>query len=304
MGKVLINNNSLVIKVVAVFCILLISLSAFSTAKDTLYYVGNIKVSKKTTYSYKLRFVIHDNNSITGYSLTDAGGIYETKTRITGKFDSIANTIYFEEQKVLRSRVDTVKSGLCFIQATLKFTKDKLFEKLSGKFVGKEPNKASICGKGEIKLVNTKKIKKIIDDGDKITNKKETEVIDSKTQNASESIKIFDDKPKSFLFKESEIIVTVWDNGIIDNDKISIIADNRYLLKEYTLEAAKKTISVKIPDNVDDIKLVIIALNEGNEPPNTAMVIIESLSDKYVVEIRAKKNETRVIYLSRRRETK
>jgi hypothetical protein len=288
---------------VSIFVLFLVS-PAFSGTVDTLYYVGNIKISKKTSYSYKLRFVISANNSVTGYSLTDAGGLYETKNKIIGKFDSIANTLYFEEQKVLRSRVDTAKSGLCFIQATLKFKKDKMFETLAGKFIGVEPNKSSPCGSGEIKLINTKKIKKVIDDANKITDKKNTEVIDSKTQSSTSPIKIVDDKPKALLFKESEISLTLWDNGIIDDDKISIIVDGKYVLKNYTLEATKKVVNVKIPDGIDDIKLVILALNEGIEPPNTAMVIIESLSDKYFVEVRAKQNETRTIYLSRRRETK
>ena len=301
-----ITNKKIVLAVWYKWVLLLITLGcankSFASLKDTLYYVGNVKVSKKITYTYKLRFLVQPNNLVVGYSLSDVGGLYETKTKIVGKYDSAANTLYFEEQQILRSKVDTMKSDLCFIKATLAFKQDKMFETLSGKFVGFNPKTSSTCGKGEIKLINTKKIKKILLDANKIDDAKDVIVFDSKDKNTPQLIKIIDIKPKSLLFKESSINITVWDNGIVDNDIISIIANGVYILKNHTLDSVPKTITVTIPNNTDDLKLAVVAVNDGSEPPNTAMVIIQSLSDKYILEIRAQKNEFRTLYLSRRRE--
>jgi hypothetical protein len=131
----------------------------FSVAGDTLYYAGNIIVSNKLSYTYKLRFVIRPDRTLTGYSLTDSRGIYETKTKISGRYDSVQNVIYYEEHNVLRSKVDTLKNELCFVRATLVFKKNKLTETLSGKFIGVRNGSPAPCGKGEIKLINTQRVK-------------------------------------------------------------------------------------------------------------------------------------------------
>lgn len=272
---------------------------------DTLYYRGHVNVGKKVSYKYNLRFVINADNSISGYSLTDAGGLFETKTRIIGSFNKDNNSISFTENKVLRSKVDTIKGGLCYIKATLAFKKDKLFETtLTGNYTGINPKDNSTCGNGEIKLINTQKVKKVLDDANRISDFKKNEVFDSKKRQSDEIVKISDDNPRSFLFQEQDIKITVWDNGIVDGDRIAVIVNGKYLLRDYTLDSVKKTMQISLPKEVDDIAVVVFPLNEGTEPPNTATIILESLSDSYTIELRAKKNEVRKIYLARRREKK
>ena len=130
-----------------------------TSAADTLYFKGRIKVSKNVAYNYSLRFTINAKNQITGYSLSDPGGPTETKTKIYGTYDSVTNAFNYEEKSVLRSRVDLQKNYLCFVKATLTLKKSKMLEELSGKFIGIEPGKTTQCAIGEIKLINTDKIK-------------------------------------------------------------------------------------------------------------------------------------------------
>ena len=271
----------------------------FSLAGDTLYYVGNIIVSKKISYAYNLRFVIHPDNSLTGYSLSDPKGNNETKTKISGTYDSIKHSLYFEEHEILRSKVDTKKNDLCFVHATLIFKKNKLIETLSGKFTGVQIGKTSPCGSGEIKLINTQKAKVILANA---------AVIEAATNpankvkqiNHNDFIKVADATPKELLFTGNKLKLKVWDNGILDGDRIAITINGKYFLKDYTLDSVQKTFETKLPDNNVDT-IVIIALNEGSSPPNTAAIIIESVSEQYPVEIQAKQNEIRTIYLRRRK---
>ena len=121
------------LKLISCFCFLSL-LATTATAGDTLYFVGNIKVSKKISYKYNLRFTIGNDNKITGYSLSDPGGPNETKTKIFGTYDSVNRIISYEEKNVLRSSVDLQRKDLCFVKAELKFKKTKLIEELSGKF--------------------------------------------------------------------------------------------------------------------------------------------------------------------------
>jgi len=275
-----------------------ILLLSFSTAHaaDTLYYQGNIIVSKNVSYNYVLRFAINPQNQVTGYSLTDAGGPNETKTKITGMYDSAANTLSYEEKAVLRSKVDMQKNDLCFVKATLKFKKNKLAETLSGKFTGVSPGKTEPCANGEIKLINTEKAKQILQ---RIERRADSIRAIGGDTSADGFIKVFNNTARQLPFTGNNLKLTIWDNGIVDGDRISVMLNSHYILENYTLDSTVKIIEAVLPNNVTDT-IKIIALNEGSIPPNTAVVRIESKTEHYPVEVQAKINEVRTIYLRRK----
>ncbi len=289
-------------KIIFSVLILLLFFSKICAASDTLYFVGDILISKGASYKYNLRFAIDSKNQLTGYSLTDAGGPNETKTKISGTFDSLKNTISFEEKDILRSKVDLIKNDLCFVRATLRFKKNKLVETLSGKFIGIQPGKSSSCADGEIKLINSKKAKAILS-----TNKANQPLQSASKENKEQAkpqpadiIKVSDDKGKELPFTGTYIKFTIWDNGIVDDDIITIMINNKYILKNYTLDSTVKIIETVLTDNeVDTVK--VIALNEGTVPPNTALIKIESKYEQYPIEVRAKLNEVRRIYLRKKK---
>jgi len=282
-----------------VFCLFSLNLFYnYSYASDTLYYAGNIKISKSVSYKYYLRFTISAENTINGYSLSDPGGPNETKTKIIGTYDSLNKIINFEEKTVLRSKVDLQKNDLCFVKASLKLKKNKLIETLSGEFIGTEPSKNTTCATGEIRLINTDKAKSILNRANEV--EPTQTAINKPDPNASDkTVKISDARPTELLISGSIVKFTVWDNGIVDDDEISIMFNNKYILENYILTASSKTIEVPLSDRaVDTVK--IIAMNEGKIPPNTAMVKIESKTEEYPIQIQAKLHEVRTIYLRKK----
>ena len=279
------------------FCFsLLYLLSLSTTAADTLYFVGNIKVSKKISYKYNLRFVINTGNKITGYSLSDPGGANETKTKISGTYDSLNKTISYEETSVLRSKVDMQKNDLCFVKATLKFKKTRLLETLTGNFTGIEPGKVAPCASGEVKLINTDRYKVIMKQIDE-----RSAASDSATKKniKNSTVKIVNEKGKEFLITGNTIKLTIWDNGQVDEDRISILLNGKFILENYSITSTVKILEISLSDKqIDTIK--IIALNEGSLPPNTAAIKIESKFEEYPILTQAKLNEVRTIYLRRK----
>ncbi len=265
-------------------------------AADTLYFVGNIKISKKVSYSYNLRFIIEKENKIRGYSLSDLGGPNEVKTKIVGTFDSSKMTLTYEEKDVLRSKVDLQKNDLCFVKATLKLKKSKLIETLSGKFTAYEPGKTDACASGEVKLVNTDRVKVLL--------KKIYGVDETLTNNGPESktkpTEISDDKGKEFLVTGTKVKLTIWDQGQIDGDKISIMLNDKYILENYVITATTKVIELTLTNEERNV-IKIIALNEGKLPPNTAAIKIESDKEEYPILTQAKVNEIRTIYLKKKK---
>ncbi len=290
-----------------IFCVLtfLLFSSSLHASGDTLYFVGNIKVSKQVTYTYDLRFTINAANQVTGYSLTDARGPNETKTKIFGSFDSSTKILSYEEKGILRSKVDLQKSGeyLCFVKASLKLKKSKLIETLSGKFTGVQPGKTEPCADGEIKLINSAKAKGILDWIDRNQPKQNEPKEETKPRQPAPTdiIKVADSKGKELLFTGAYIKFTIWDNGVVDGDRISLMINNKYILQNYTLDSTVKIIETTLANNdVDTIR--VIALNEGSLPPNTAMIRIESKTELYPIEVRAKLNEVREIYLRKKKQ--
>jgi len=295
-----------------------------SFAGDTLYFRGTIKISNNLTYNYSLRFTVNSNNQITGYSLSDPGGFTETKTKIYGTFDSATNVLNFEEKSVLRSRVDLQKNYLCFVKAKLTLKKVNLIEMLSGKFIGIEPGNTLQCATGEIKLINTDMVKTFLkqqkspssDTTNKATvqikNEKSKKEIESPKNKLEESpntenteakkgntITISDAKAKEFSITGNKIKLSIWDNGEVDGDRISILLNDKYILENYMVTFSSKIIEVTLSDmEIDTIK--IIAINEGNLPPNTAAIKIESKFEQYPIITKANFNEIRTIYLRKK----
>jgi hypothetical protein len=153
-------NKQISIKIFLFFLFAQVASSEIK-ASDTLYYVGNIIISKRLSFNYTLRFTVDSNKRITGYSLSDPGGFNETKAKITGIYDSATQTVNYQETKVLRTKTDTLKSKMCFIHAQLKRKKTNLLETLTGKFDALEDGSGSLCVAGVIKLINTDRYKEI-----------------------------------------------------------------------------------------------------------------------------------------------
>ena len=277
--------------------------SCMAYAGDTLYFAGNIIISKKISYSYLLRFTVNKQQQLTGYSLSDAKGPNETKTKITGTFDSANNTITYEETRVLRSKVDLQKQDLNFVHATLRLKHTKLFETLAGKFTAMQPGIAQPTGTGEIKLINTDKAKILLTKVDDFYKRN----ADSPSVHAGEDtaadgfIQVFNNTAMELPFTGSNIRFTIWDNGQVDGDRISILLNGHYLLQNYTLDSVAKVIETLLPPNNTADTITIVALNEGSLPPNTGTIRIESKNEQYPIEVQAKLNEVRTIYLRRRK---
>ena len=289
-------------KKIFLFAVLLPFLQGAKASGDTLYYVGNIIVSKKVSFAYNLRFTINSKNEVTGYSLTDAGGTSETKVRISGLYDSLKETINFEEKNIVRTKVDQSQNDLCFVHATLTFKHNKLIETLAGKFSGFKLNGNTPCANGEIKLINARKGQNIRSTVDKMLTplqKKEDASKPLATETKKEIMKVSDDKGIVLPFTGNTVQLTIWDNGMIDGDRVSVMLNDVYLVKDYTLDSTKKIINAPLTNNaVDTVK--IIALNEGKIAPNTAMIRVESTTETYPIEVRAAVNEVRKIYLKKK----
>lgn len=70
-----------------------------------------------------------------------------------------------------------------------------------------------------------------------------------------------------------DITIEYWDRYNEDGDSINVFLNKKPILKDILLTKAKKSINIHLDEDVN--YLVVDAINEGTEPPNTASVTIK-----------------------------
>jgi hypothetical protein len=82
-------------------------------------------------------------------------------------------------------------------------------------------------------------------------------------------------------FKSDSLVLSLYDNGEIDGDTVSVFLNGEVLLAHQGLKASaiKKTIYIT-PGN-EDFSLVLFAENLGKYPPNTGLLVVRDGDDDY-----------------------
>lgn len=83
----------------------------------------------------------------------------------------------------------------------------------------------------------------------------------------------------------SDISISIYDNGEIDDDTVSVYLDNKLVLSQQRLSASPLTLKLKINSDNPLHELVLVADNLGRIPPNTSLMIVNAGDKRYEVRI-------------------
>lgn len=78
-----------------------------------------------------------------------------------------------------------------------------------------------------------------------------------------------------------EITITLYDNGQIDGDTVTVFLNNKIVAERVGVTAKPHKITIKADRSARQHEIVFVANNLGSIPPNTAVVIIETAEKKY-----------------------
>lgn len=106
---------------------------------------------------------------------------------------------------------------------------------------------------------------------------------------------ITDGKNIEIEIKNDTISFFIWDGGKIDYDRVNVYVNDLKILDNYTLE--KKPKRVIIPINNAKTSIRIEAINEGNEPPNTADITVKDGDELHHILAYNNKNKSSEIIL-------
>jgi hypothetical protein len=80
---------------------------------------------------------------------------------------------------------------------------------------------------------------------------------------------------------ENELKVIIWDKNYVDGDKVCIYLNGKLLVKNFTLSKQKKEVILQLEPGSN--YLMMEAVNEGTEPPNTAAIGITNIYNSITV---------------------
>jgi hypothetical protein len=107
---------------------------------------------------------------------------------------------------------------------------------------------------------------------------------------------------QSIYFTSDSLVLSIYDNGTIDGDTVSVVLNGKVILARKGLTAnAIRTIIPVTPDMGDSLQLVMYAENLGSIPPNTGLLIVQDGEQRYDIRFAGDMKKSSAVVLRRKR---
>jgi len=107
---------------------------------------------------------------------------------------------------------------------------------------------------------------------------------------------------QSVYVRSDSLVLTLYDNGVVDGDTVSVLMNGKLLMPKVGLstKAVKKTVYLTA-DMPDSIQLIMYAENLGSIAPNTGLLVVHDGEDIYEIRFSGDMNKNSAIVFKRRR---
>jgi hypothetical protein len=90
---------------------------------------------------------------------------------------------------------------------------------------------------------------------------------------------------RSLTVSTHEVVLNIYDDGVIDGDTVSVYLDNKMVINHAMLTDKPLIVTIHLDEDNDYHELVMVADNEGTIPPNTSLMIVKAGDKEYKVNI-------------------
>ena len=272
--------------------ILIIIFLFFQSQLNAEEYVGSVILSDSTIYTFELNLIINKEN-ISGYSLTNYGTNSETKSSIEGTFDKTENVYEIIEKQIIYTKSKESIKNFCHLRIDLIEKGSYKSKRLEGEFIGYYDNNKK-CAEGKIILFKKEKLKKI----EKKINKRIKKSTNNKSEHNNKKITLKKDDKFYIETSKKYVSIRVWDPNLEDNDMILMKFNDDLILENYSTKNKPKKRRVKLSKGRNT--LLISAINEGDNPPNTSAIELKVDSQIYHVETKLEIKNDIIIFIDRK----
>ena len=201
---------------------------------------------------------------------------------------TLAGTIATRSMDMRAALKENTFKGIVFLQRKNPLTQTRLISKLNDmglsdklSFVKSDKrNEEKIDIKKEEKITPSKEIK---------TSTKPPEIV----QRKKEII-------RRISFSSDSVVISLYDNGEIDGDTVSIILNGKEILSKQGLTAKAITKTIYSVDLGDSSELIMYAENLGRIPPNSGLLVIQAGYERYQVRFSGDLQNSSAVILRRR----
>lgn len=100
---------------------------------------------------------------------------------------------------------------------------------------------------------------------------------------------------RALTVNTKDLVLNIYDDGEIDHDTVSVYLDNRQVINHAMLTDRPLILAVHLDESNDFHRLVLVADNEGDIPPNTSLMIVKAGDKEYEVRINTTLQKNAVI---------
>ncbi len=100
---------------------------------------------------------------------------------------------------------------------------------------------------------------------------------------------------KTIYVTDENVTVKLYDNGVIDDDTISVYVDKKLVLANKRLTEKAITLKLKMDEENNEHEVVMVAENLGRIPPNTSLMVIEAGDQRHTVQITSTEQKNAVV---------
>lgn len=256
-------------------CLVLIT-PLICISQETYEYLGGLVLNDTISYTYKLNITEHEGN-IKGYSISDIGGIQETKSIVFGEYNKSKKELNLRETQTVYTKTPLEKDyEFCYVNTTIKNFSFEKTKKVKTNFIGLFEDNVQ-CINGELYLSLAEKIEERMAKVAKKINKMKR--LPDSVKQKFQPLKMMDSMNMNILRKnqtlsiftnDEKIKLIVYDGGKEDGDRISIMSNGKTIRKSYKATNKRNIILLNLDSKKTSI--VIKAENEGQISPNTVVV--------------------------------
>jgi hypothetical protein len=182
---------------------------------------------------------------------------------------------------------------LSFMKPAAKKTEDKTVSTKTPK----EPTKESKTKSSETVSPASVKTKNISQPKENQKQEKATVVAAPAADVTSREVEVI----QTVVFKSDSLVISLYDNGEIDGDTVSVVLNGKIIIAKQGLTAKPVTIAVQTSGLGDSVQLVMYAENLGRIPPNSGLLILQDGIERYRIRFTGDLQTNSAIILKRKR---
>ena len=107
---------------------------------------------------------------------------------------------------------------------------------------------------------------------------------------------------QDIYFKNDSLVLSLYDNGIVDGDTVSVFVNGETVISKQKLKEAAIKQTIYVSSQTDSVQLVLFAENLGTIPPNTGLLTVRDGNDVYQVRFSADLQKNASLFLRRKKD--